>query len=310
MKNIPKSVKIRAMLAAVFIALCFVFMGVWVRMMSESFTTSQQVYIRLLVSSVLAFILLRRKFNGLFSGLSKKDWGIYALRAFTYYTIGVGFGAIAVQHTSLSTVAFISSLPVAGLMAWIMFREKIPAKSAPFILLSILGLGLVAGVTLGGIKLGVGEIAAVASMLGFNIGFMLSRLHNKAKNNYENTAILLMLAWIPLFLGVLVTRQPLLPSSVSAKSAVALLISSLMNILIIVLVNFVFNTIKAYVAASLLLLEGFFAIIIGFILYGEKPSLSAVVGGIIIVGCALAINKIEFSEKTRSETKVTEQPLA
>lgn len=292
MQKLKNSTKTKAVLAAVFVAFTFVFMGVWARELKESFTLFQQVYLRIFLAGIIALVVFRKKFNGLFSDITARDWKVYILRSVSYYGVGVTVGTIAVHNTSLSTTAFIASLPIIGLLAWIVFREKVPLKSLPFILLSILGLAFVVGLNFSNLSLGVGEIAAVISMLGFNIGYLLSRMHGKNKNNFENTTILLLIAWIPIFI-LAIFDGGILPQAVTAKSIAVLLISSVLNIVLIYLINYVFNVLKAYVVGNLLLLESVFAIIIGFILYGEEPSIGALTGGGIIIGCAFVINRIE-----------------
>lgn len=78
-------------------------MGVWVRMMEGSFETFQQTYLRILPAGLLALVVFRL--------LKPREWTIYGVRALVAYTGGVAVFTFAVQHTDLSVVSFLSTLP-------------------------------------------------------------------------------------------------------------------------------------------------------------------------------------------------------
>ncbi|MDB5178996.1 MAG: hypothetical protein JWN01_939 [Patescibacteria group bacterium] len=89
------------MLAAIALAVLFVSMGVWIRMMAGSFGTFQQVYLRILLAGVVAAVVFRRHFSReVLRGITPRDWWLYAARAFVAYTIGVAGVTIAVMHAS------------------------------------------------------------------------------------------------------------------------------------------------------------------------------------------------------------------
>ena len=283
-----------AVIVAVLLAFAFVLMGVWIRMMSESFGTFQQVYLRILIAGVLALVFFRNKFSkGLIKNLSQRDWSVYIVRSLMAYTVGVGAFTIAIQHAQLGTVSFISSLPILGLLSWILFRERLPVKSLPFVLLSVVGLLLVTKVNIHNIQFGVGELASIVGMLGFDIGYLMSRMHNKERNNYENTTILLLVGWIPLFALSILNNERLWPQHVTSLALIGLILSSIQNVIGLYAINYVFGNLKAYVAGNILLIEGFFAVIVGYLLYNEPLTLSLLLGGSIIVYRAFMINRIE-----------------
>ena len=65
------------------------------------------------------------------------------------------------------------------------------------------------------------------------------------------------------------------------------------NVIGLYAINYVFGNLKAYVVGNILLIEGFFAVIVGYLLYNEPLTLSLLLGGSIIVYCAFIINRIE-----------------
>jgi drug/metabolite transporter (DMT)-like permease len=287
-----------AILVAVALAGSFALMGVWIRMMEGSFDSFQQTYLRILIAGIMAFIIFRKRFSQNFlHSIDRREWLIYGLRALISYVLGVAGFTVAIQNTKLATVSFIAALPILGLLALVLFREKLPVKSLIPISVSVVGLVLVTGVDIGHLNFGVGEWAAIICMFGFDIGYLMSRMHKKTRSNFENTTILLLLGWIPVFIISLIRHEALLPHSVSAGAMIGLFMASLANIVGLYAINYVFTNLKAYVAGNILLLECVFALILGLLLYGEGISVKIVCGGLFIVASAVVVNRINKTEE-------------
>lgn len=290
-------------LAATLQALSFASMGVWVRMMGESFTTAQQVFLRLFLASILTWLIFGRMFNKkIFRELRKKDWFIYAVKATLNYGVGVLFFTVAVQHAKLSIVSFIAALPIMGFLAWLMFREKFDKKGIPWVAISVVGLALVAGVTFSGVSLGVGAIAAVVSMLGFDISYLMVRYHKKNLTNFHNTTLTLTFAWIVPLILIFIQRQSILPNHINHVALIGLLASVVLNITGLYIINYVFTNLKAYVAGNILLLDGVFALALGYLIYGETISFPELLGAVIIIVCAIFISRISAKKNTSTDT--------
>jgi len=287
---------------AVFQALSFVLMGVWARMMSESFTTLQQVFWRFVFAAIVAWLVFGRKFSKkVFRELSKKDWFIYAIRAGLNYGVGVLLFTVAVLHTKLSVVSFVSSLPILGLLAWIMFREKYDKNAIPLVALSVIGLALVAGITFTGLSIGLGATAAILSMIGFDVSFLMVRYHNKKLTNFHNTTLMLSFAWIIPLIILLIQHQSFIPHHINNVAIFGLIASVILNITQLYMLNYIFTHLKAYVAGNILLVEGIFAIIIGYLFYSETITIEETVGAAIIILCAVFISRISTKEGNLSK---------
>ena len=201
----------KPILAAVVLAFSFVAMGVWVRMMAGSFASWQQVYARMLLAAILALVIFRRQVDLKFwRSIRPQEWGIYLIRAVLANAIGVGFFTLAVQSAPLATVSFVSSLPLLGLMGWLLFGEKVSLRTLPFIGLSVVGLMMLTGVSASHFVLGWGELAALVGMLGFDLGYLMSRFHPQRYSNIQNTTAMLCVVWIPLLTISLAVRELLL----------------------------------------------------------------------------------------------------
>lgn len=289
-------------LVAVWQAFSFVLMGVWVRMMNQSFTPYQQMFWRFLLAAIIAWLIFGNKFSKqTFRKLTGKDWFVYILRAFLNYGVGVLLFTFAVLHTELATVSFVSSLPIMGLLAWLMFREKLDPKALPFILLSIVGLAMVSGISFTNLAIGFGVTAAIISTLGFDISYLMVRYHRKEMSNFHNTTLMLSFAWLAPLILLLANKESFLPSTINSVALIGLAASIAFNIVGLYLLNYIFSNLKAYVAGNILLLEGVFAIVVGYFFYGEKLTYAALVGAVIITISALYISRISLKQEKSLE---------
>ncbi|MFZ2513074.1 MAG: DMT family transporter [Candidatus Saccharimonadales bacterium] len=268
----------------------FASMGIWVRMMEGSFTTYQQVYIRVLLAALLGWIFFHRSisFRKIIS-YSRYDLFIYFLRATMAFGVGVLFFTFSIQHTQYATVSFVASLPVLGVLAWFMYKERLAKGTVKYILLSVVGLVLLTKISFSNLKIGTGEIAAIVSMVGFNLGYLLSRKHPKSSNKYQDAVIVLGFGWIVPFVALLLTEESIVPGHITMVAWIGLVASVITNIVGMVMINYVFANMKAYVAGNIFLLEGVFALVIGRALYNEVPGARELFGAAVILTCAYIV---------------------
>jgi len=286
-----------AITVAVVEALLFVILSVSVRLMGKSFSIPQQMFVRLLGASLLCIILFYPKIKNIkLSEISGVEWFIYIARSFIYYGLSVTLITYALLHTTLGIVSFASSLPIMGLLGYLYYKEKFNLKIIPIILLSVVGLALLSKINLSDFKLNSGLIAALGSLLLFDTAFLMVRLHNKKYTNYQNTAIILAFSWlVPLF-TLLLQHKRLWPAHVSLEAYIGLGISIVLNVANLFFLNYIFSNLKAFVAGNILLLEGVFALIIGYIFFNEGVDLLQMMGVLIILGSTVAVSYMEYKD--------------
>ena len=276
--------------------------------MEGSFDSFQQTYLRILLAGIMALIVFRNQLGKrLFSSLSNQEWAIYSTRAVISYVVGVAAFSVAIQHANLCVVSFISTLPVLGILAFILFREKVPFASILFVALSAVGVFILIGVDVRSFHIGIGEVASLIALIGFNAGFLMSRLHDKKRNNFENTTILLLIGWIPVFIISMGLKESVIPHDMSAAAIIGLLLSAVLNVVGLYAINYVFTNLRAYVAGNILLLESIWATIIGAIWYGESITTAIAIGGALIIISALMVNHIE-SKNNEAPVAVIDTP--
>ena len=286
-----------AIIVAVVEALLFVILSVSVRLMGKSFSIPQQMFVRLLGASLLCIILFYPKIKNIkINEITGKEWFIYIARSFIYYGLSVTLITYALLHTTLGIVSFASSLPIMGLLGYLYYKEKFNIKIIPIILLSVVGLALLSKINLSDFKLNSGLIAALGSLLFFDTAFLMVRLHNKKYTNYQNTAIILAFSWLVPLITLLVQHKRLWPAHVSLEAYIGLGISIVLNVANLFFLNYIFSNLKAFVAGNILLLEGVFALIIGYIFFNEGVDLLQMVGVLIILGSTVAVSYMEYKD--------------
>ena len=286
-----------AITVAVVEALLFVILSVSVRLMGKSFSIPQQMFVRLLGASLLCIILFYPKIKNIkINEITGKEWFIYIARSFIYYGLSVTLITYALLHTTLGIVSFASSLPIMGLLGYLYYKEKFNLKIIPIILLSVVGLALLSKINLSDFKLNSGLIAALGSLLLFDTAFLMVRLHNKKYTNYQNTAIILAFSWLVPLITLLVQHKRLWPAHVSLEAYIGLGISIVLNVANLFFLNYIFSNLKAFVAGNILLLEGVFALIIGYIFFNEGVDLLQMVGVLIILGSTVAVSYMEYKD--------------
>jgi drug/metabolite transporter (DMT)-like permease len=295
-----KSTKNIAIVLAAVQSLLFVLMGVWARFMNDSFTVSQQVFWRMIIAGIFVWLLFGNSFSKkLFRSITPRDWCIYLIRSLLYFGAGVMLITFSVNHTTLGVVSFASSLPVVGVFAWIMFKEKLDLRAVPFILLSVLGLAMLSKIDVNNIHISSGLLTAFLSLIAFDISYLMVRYHKAKISNFQNTTLLLSFAWIVPLLFILLRHENFIPNHISSRAVLGMLLSSIFNVINLYLLNYIFMNLKGYVAGNVLLLEGVFALIIGGAFYNESISLVQYFGAALILIAAIVIS---YFEKDQSDS--------
>lgn len=286
-----------AIIIAVIESLLFVILSSTVRLMSSSFSIPQQMFVRLFGAFVLSVIIFYPHLVKIkFKTISSKEWSIYFLRSLIYYGISVTLFTYAILHATLSVVSFASSLPIMGLLAYLYFKEKFDLKIIPIIILSVIGLGFLSKINIFHIKISLGLLAALGSLVLFDSAFLMVRLHNKKFNNYQNTTIVLAFSWLVPLITLLVQHKNIWPNHVTNKAYVGLIISILLNVFNLYFLNYIFTNLKAFVAGNILLLEGVFALGIGYLFFHESIDLLQYFGVVIILGSSISVAYLENKE--------------
>lgn len=287
--------KQKGILALVGLAATYASMGIFIRYLSINFAFFQQIYLRLFFAVVIGFIIFNKSLN--FSKLKKikpAEWLLLIFRAATYYLLGLALFTKSILLTKISTVSFISSLPMTAILGAIIYKEKITYKKIVYILLSFIGVFIISVNSFSSIfNWRLGEFLALISVIFTSLSIVLRKKQSKLLNNNEISQIILTMAFLMLFFISLFSKEGLPTLGWNTNNILILFVAGLANTIIIFLTNYGFEKIQTIIASNILTLEMFFAVIFGFLFFKEIPNYKDVIGGLLILISVFQMNKLK-----------------
>ena len=264
------SQKLRGFLALFLCAAIFGSFGIWVRLLGNSFTPFQQVFLRNIVATVfvLSFVLLTgRKLN--YRGISPQMLFWYAI----VFPLEVICFTISIQYIKVSTATFIfygANLGATALIGHTYFQERIKPHVLIALIVSLVGLLLYAyPFQLGSSLLGIGWITlaglldAVASALNKHLGGKI--------DTWSATPLRTGAGVIIAGIGVLASGATFSASSFTLTTIIILLLFGTMLFAINTLILYAFKHFDLNLGTFVLSAEVVFATIFGIIFIHELP---------------------------------------
>jgi len=288
--------KQRGILALIGLAFSYASFGFFTRyLMSVQFAFFQQLYLRIFAGMILGFLIFGRKIN--FKKLKKvslKEWGLLIFRAASYYLLGAAMFNQAILLTKISTVSFISSLPMTAILGFLILREKITFKKILYISLSFIGVAIISVKSLSNIFVwGPGEILALLSTIFVSLSIVFRRFQSKLLTNIEITQIILFFAFIFLLIASIGAGENILTNNWNWPVFLMVLLTGLANVAMIFFTNYGFEHVENSMASNILTLEMVFAVMIGFMIYREVPNIKDILGGALILLSVIQMNKLK-----------------
>lgn len=293
-----KTERQKGIFSLVLLALVFASMGLFARYLSTGFLLFQQVYLRMLAAFVVGFVVFRNQIDlSKLKKISKKDWAVIILRAVSYSLFGIILFTQAIIITKYSNVSFISSLPMTAILGFILIGEKFTYKKALYVLVAFLGVLLIAVKDYTNLfYLGRGELITLISTVFFSISYVARKWQSDLLNNRELTVINFFVAFIAVFVVSILKGDGLPIANWHWGLLFAIVGAGVFNIANVFLTNYGFQKIEAVLASNILTLESFFALILGFLFYRELPIFKEIMGGLIIIGSVIGMNRLERKE--------------
>jgi drug/metabolite transporter (DMT)-like permease len=200
---------------------------------------------------------------------------------------------VALNHTSVAHVLVIQAITpiLAGLFAFWALREPLSARTWGAMLLAVLGIAVMVGVPHGGSALG--ELMALLSPLSFAVVIVLARRHRDVSMTPATALAQLML---------IVFGLPFVHAGQLHGSDVGWLALLGLGQQGFGLVFFTIGArlIPAAAMGLILLLESVLGAVWGWLGTSEKPTVSTVLGGLIVLG-AVAIKLREDNTRAARE---------
>jgi len=289
-----KKQTLKGFLALLGVAAFSVLMGVVVRYLSFYFTLLQQIYLRVLVASVLGFVIFRRNLDfRKFKNIPNKELTVLVGRAALGFLLA---GPLWVQGFTLAKIAnatFIDAIPMSAVLGFLLLREKITPKKVVLLILTFLGVVIVSLSDFSNLSSwGRGEILVLMGTIFFALRNISRRWHTGFLNDSEITQIMHVIGFLLVFAFSQILGEGMPSTHWHLSVLLIVLIGGFLNIAILYLTNIGFANTPANIAGTTLTLGTVFGVIFGFMFYREIPTIRELFGGIVITLSVIEMNRI------------------
>lgn len=279
---------------SLFIAACFYGLyGILSRLIGSSFGNFSQNWTRnLIVLVIILFVIAIRKIKLL--SIRKKDikWIVVWFLTGSWITVltFIGFNNLQIGMTYL---VLYSSMILSGLISGkIFFGERLNLMKYVSVTLSLIGLFII-------YKFSISSEKIVFVVLVLISGFMTgvwNTISKKFSDNYSNNQLVMMDAAnsvIAAFLGSLLFREAF-PLNVSVIKWFWVFIYAVVQTINVGLIVYGFKNLEAQIGSIILPVEIIFAALFSFLIFGEYPQFTTVLGGLLILSGAILPNISQY----------------
>ncbi|MFZ5535665.1 MAG: DMT family transporter [Patescibacteria group bacterium] len=282
----------------VIVAAAYTLLSVGSRLLAEGFPPMTQVYMRIGIATVALSMMFRKKLRPAHMAKTPTpDLWLLITMGTIGYSIAVYFVTLGALNAKLVNVAVIfASVPFfTYLYSFIFLKKPFNAQLTLLLIGSLVGISLVA--TKSFIPrleaFGSGEfftLIATATMAWFFVGRKLLSAH---LNTQEITIMVMGIAAISGWILALFRGETFSLSAFQNPHVLTgLAIGGLMNVIVNPIEIYAFKHLDAVFGSQILLLENVFALLLGFMIYGELITLPEILGGLIVIGCVAIANKL------------------
>jgi drug/metabolite transporter (DMT)-like permease len=268
-------------------------MGVLIKAISFDLGAFSQTFLRLIVSALLTLLLVLFRSKPLL--LKKKsDYLIMFFMGIIGYGFQIMFYTLAFYHTTISNAIFIfSSYPIiAAFMAYIFLKEHISKR----LLVAILLLSCVLFLLFDPNDLTknlLGNSFALFASLTTAFYIICSRVLSK-RGNAPETITLWSVILAVIVSGFSAYKFEHITFSLEPMSLILLVIFGFMNAAAFNFTNKGFVTVNTGIGTMILLLEPVIGSFLGFVFFGEVPTMTFITGAVIMfISIYIALFKLD-----------------
>lgn len=283
----------KGIIALVFLAGVYASAGAVIRYLSFHFGLFQQIYLRTFLGLILGFLIFRKVNYGKLAKISPKEWLLLVGRTVSN-NLAASLWVFATPITKLANIAFIDSLPLTAALSFLFAIERLTMRKAFWVLISFLGVFILSVKNLSDItSFGVGEMFVYISGFFFAFRNISRRWHSKLLNDAEISQIMNSMGMVFLFVVSMIEGESVGIQPMDPFLILMLLAGGFIMFANVFLTNYGFSVVPAVLGNNILNLEGVFAIMIGFVFYGEISTLRELIGGAMIIVSVFQMNKAE-----------------
>lgn len=291
----------RGVAALVVLTASFAAMTVLARYLSTGFTILQQVYLRAGAAFLLAVVLFRGRIRWrLLARSGRREWSVLVARAALTYPLGTALYSKAATLTTVGAISFIAALPLVSALGLVLRRSAATRRRVAWVLGAAAGVAAlsVPGAAAGGRRSGeaAGDLIGLVAMLVIAVFYISRSWHgpigpgDERLTNPEITVLILGLGALMVAALSLLRGEGVPAGPASGRIWAAVAAAGLLNVVNGYLINFGFEHVEPVRAGNLLTLECLWGLGFGFLFFGQVPGVLELVGGTVIVACAVGLN--------------------
>jgi len=125
------------------------------------------------------------------------------------------------------------------------------------------------------------------------LSIIFRRYQTKLLNNIEITQLQLFFASLLIVAASLISKEGVLSGNWSLMTLFVIIVAGYMNTMMIYLTNYGFEHVKTSIAANILTLEMYFAVILRLLFYKEVPTMKDLAGAVLILFSVIQMNKLK-----------------
>lgn len=276
------------------ISACFFSSSIWIfiRALSPVLPVTAQLFWRLFAASILILIIFWKRISTKqLLEISFTDFMWIFLRAFGLYTLGTTLAGNAIQETKYGTVILFLSLPVGGLLATVLLKEKLKPRAWVAIILSSFGVALAVmdryGISIEG---GRGELLAFLASIVMAVALITRRWQSSSLNEFELTFGVLFIGSIQFLVGNIIFKIPL-GFDPSLASITLISLSGLWTAAFLYCVAQALMKMKIYKVNLVFGFQPLLGVIIGSLLYQEDISIFSILAALILLSSIFILNR-------------------
>jgi len=289
-----------SIVALVGVSLGYGLLSVAARLLGTSFGIFTQVYVRIFIALIFTYCIFRRDLRWhKLKSLSLSSWLVLLLMGVVGYGLMVYSITKGALNTTLLNVSVIySTVPLfVYLLGLIFLRRPWRYLILGLLLVSVWGVGVLSsGQLLPSLsRFGVGDYWVLLSALFEGIWYLGIRLIENKLNSREITFITQAIASVVIFVLAITQGEslPTLSSFMSWSVAIGLTIGVFMNVISPLVTIYAFKYLDEVFASQLFLSENIFALVVGYLFYGEMVGFVSLLGAGVVISSVYVMNKLQ-----------------
>lgn len=297
-------------MAALFLSMAVTsIMGVFSRNLSTYMNAPQQVFFRIVAACIILYLTSHRSID--FKKVIRapvKEHAVMFARSLSIYVLAIICGTLAYTKGKYGNIGCVMSLPVAGIIGMLFFKER-PAKIQILAtLISLTGLFIIASRNTSSLfAWDTAYYYAVLCDIFLSFG-LIAHKWNTALTNLETTFVMMLYGSLQLFFCVIAT-DGFNAINLCSFAVCLILCGGVCNILLLLFSNYGMKSASGTMMGLAVSTQPIFSMIYGYLFFSEIPGTRELLGAYFIGACLCIAGRKSASSQDRLPETAASEPL-